>query len=143
MTKTLKVANGGLVLSKITGRFSTIENSAKLSQDVLENLSIEAQNNGTGCDLDQMVGMLGSAVGMQIELSTRLHEAMDALKAQQAAIQASQRTAAERFSTVARVQVVPIKATNSETLLPTAYAYKVDVISEAGTSTSTTGTLVS
>lgn len=56
MSKTLKISNGDIVISSVTGRPVTISGIDKLKQDIIEFFTIYIQPSGFGSGLEQLIG---------------------------------------------------------------------------------------
>jgi hypothetical protein len=141
---TFIIVNGDIQHSSATGRPLTVEGHEKFRQDVRENLEIEAQPNGTGADLQNVISLIGDVFSLRMEITRRISTAFDAYRAAQDQIQKFDRTENERFSRVAQVVCSPVRDTQTGLLSSTTYAFRVDVLSRnprAGAAT-LSGTLV-
>lgn len=130
MTATIQVENGDWVFSESSGRPLLLTDTAKLRQDVRENFETEPQVDGTGAGLDSIVGLVGDRFGLQAEISRRIEESLQALRALQQRIQRFDRTRKERVFRTVSVFVSPIRNPDQDVLDPTSFAYKVGVLSE-------------
>lgn len=129
MTITFKVEFGDVPFNSATGRPFTVETTEKLRQDVRENLDTVAQSDGTGADLDGVVGLVGDIFAIRAELSRRLNDSFDSLRKVQELIQRSDRTLEERFSRMTQLVVMPLREPSTGQFFKTSYAYRVDVSS--------------
>jgi len=143
MTITFKIVDGDIPFSSSSGRPITIEESNKLRQDIRENLDNEVQFDGTGADLDGMIGLIGDTFSLRAEISSRIIESSSAFRRVQDLVQRFDRTRKERFSRVVQVLVFPLKDPQSGTFSNTTFAYRADFQSVDGANPITiTGTIV-
>lgn len=135
------LSDGDIVISAATGRPVLVSDAQKLSQDIRENLDSEPQANGTGAGLDGIIGLVDDQFALRAELFRRISDSLGALRLVQEGAQRSDRTTAERFSRIARLSVVPVRAggqsstdavAGAGSLSKTNFAYRLDVLSVEG-----------
>lgn len=141
MTKTFKIVDGDVSFSSATGRPFSVQDSAKLSQDLNENFLIEQQPTGVGADLDGMIALIGDSFSLRAELAKRVNGSIEALQELQDIIQRSSRSKAEKASRVVAINVMPVANPATGQVDATRYAFRVDIISESGERETITGTL--
>ena len=143
MSLTFKIVNGDVQIGASTGRPMTLSGKDKFSQDVRENLDSKVQSDGTGADLDGVIGLAGDVFSLRTEMSRRIIDSFSAYGQAQKNIQRGDRLPEERFNRIAQVIVLPIRGVNSGEFDQTSYSYRVDVLSDkSGSTTSVTGVLV-
>lgn len=130
MTATFQIRDGDVIISEATGRPFVIEDEIKFNQDIRENLDSDVQANGTGADLDGVVGVVGDIYSLQAEITRRITDSFTSFEKVQRSIQRGDRTPAEQLHKVARIMVVPIRDARSGEIAGTSYAYRVDVLSK-------------
>lgn len=143
MTITFMIKNGDILHSSSTGRPLTVADGPKFDQDVRETLDNEVQPDGTGAGLDGVITFIGDVFSIRAEIARRVNDAFAAYKQTQNVIQRFDRTPAERFSRVVQVTTLPLRDSQTGNISQTAYAYRVDVLSDAARSkpATVTGTL--
>lgn len=119
-------------MSRSTGRPLTLEGTPKFRQDVTENLSTKAQADGTGADLDGLIGLVGDIFSLRAEMSKRIMESFGFYKGLQDRIQRFDRASEERFSRVTQTIAMPLRDPRTGTITNTSIAMRVDVISVQG-----------
>lgn len=124
------MVDGDWVFNEATGRPVELEGTEKLRQDVRMNLSMDTQVDGTGADLDGLIGLLLDPISLRAEVSKRVVESFDAWRTLQRTIQAADRSKEEKIARVARVQTTSIRTPGSNEVEKTSYAFSVDVLSE-------------
>lgn len=116
-------------INAATGNFVTIEGLEKLRQDVTENLTSRVRPDGTGADLDPVVGLVGDVYDIQNEIRTRINEAFEAHQQLQRTIQRSERPSIETLAGLKRLTV------NHASGDDTAFIIKVEVQSASNRQT--------
>lgn len=108
-----------------------VADGPKLTQDLQEAGSIETQPNGFGYGLESIIGLVGDAVSLRVEVSRRIRDGVTSMMRLQQQFQRAQRPASEVLSRLVRVIVNPILRPGLSSTAATAYAFRYDVLSQA------------
>lgn len=151
----MKVVGGDWVLDERTGRFVTVSDGQKLSQDLDENFNIDRQPNGFGASLGLLVGLVADPVQLRAELYGLIASSLDSMRALQRRYHLAQRPAEERLAgvslsrgsgwnstPVASLNVARVVPVNDTQVSKTTYAFHVDVQTEAGAATGAGGLII-
>lgn len=129
--ETFLIQNGDIVIGA-SGQPTMVNASAKLRQDVQENLSIETQRDGFGAGLDGLIGVLGDEFSLRAEVARRVRASIGVMIELQNRFHRAQRVTMERISRVKQILVTPVAGKK------TTFLFKVDVVSIAGDSVAVT-----
>jgi phage baseplate assembly protein W len=140
MTVTVRVVDGDAVLNRATGRPELIQDRPKLRQDVRQMLSQRTNVDGFGAGLDELIGQPSDPFAIRAQISTRVRSGVRAFQSLQDRFHFASRTAEERLLRVANLRVG--LASQNGQLSRTTFAFRLDVLSAAGTSTPLGGKLV-
>jgi len=134
MTQTFLIQNGDVVIGA-TGQPTMVADGVKLRQDVQENLSISVQSTGFGAGLDDLVGILGDEFSLRAKVAQRVRTSIGAMLLLQNQYHRAQRPLTERIARIGQILVSSVGGKKST------FLFKVDVMSAAGLTASTTGIL--
>lgn len=134
MSKTLKIYNGDIVRNFSNQGYETLENTDKLRQDVAMSLTTDTRSStGIGCGLDQLVGSDPTDEIAQYALfpilfdfQTRVRAGLNRLRSNQRSFNFANRTLKELIYDFSAAEVWQTPED------PRSYKFRVDVISEDG-----------
>ena len=137
MTKTLEIRDGDVTLRRSTGRFSTVINKPKATQQLKRILSLDRP---AGAGLNTLVGTVPtSEFEMSADAQRLIRDAFDVVVQGHANYQLSDRSAAERLVALVQIFVVPARFTSKPS--KTGYALRVDALTAAGQTVTQGGAL--
>jgi len=124
MTATAQVVDGDIVISEATGRPVLIRDTVKLRQDVRQAIDESG--------LEQLIGRVTNQYALRGLVASRLSAIFLELARIQQNVQFSERTLAEQYAGLSRIDVFPKTLPGSSTLDPTSISFRVSVVSRRG-----------
>jgi hypothetical protein len=128
MATTIKIENGDIVISSVSGRPVVISGSNKIRQELYEFFSINIQYNGFGSGLEQLIGLTTVDSNVIASLADRqIRDGIADFIAIQKADVLTNRTPDEIIVGITQVQV------QQDRQDPTKYSFFVNVLTQSGT----------
>lgn len=127
MTQTFLVQNGDILFSGATGRPVLIEGQTKLQQDLKQATEIRTLPNGFGFGLDDVIGLVGDVVSINIEVQRRIRDGITSIMMLQQRFLKAQRTPEEVIAKIDSISVFPLQKPIVGGQVSTAYGFQFGV----------------